>query len=102
MSDHPSFTHPNVQGYTVYSKSGCPYCTKVKQLLKEHSKEFVIVDCDEYLLEDKEKFLNFIEIIAGKKYRTFPMVFLGENFVGGFTETKSFIEKENAFVSLDF
>lgn len=100
MSNESNFTHTNLQGYTVYSKSGCPNCTKVKNFLKEHSKEFAVVDCDEYLIENKEGFLSFIEIIAGKKYRTFPMVFLGENFIGGFTETKVFIEKENAFVDL--
>jgi len=103
MSEESQYVHPISKGYTVYSKSGCPYCTKVKDLLQEHSREFVVVDCDEYLIENKEAFLSFIETVnGGISHRTFPMVFRDGNWIGGFTETKKGIEQEKAFENLDF
>jgi glutaredoxin 3 len=91
------FEEPSKTVYTVYSKSGCTFCTKVKKLLQDKNMAFDLIDCDEYLIEDKEGFLKFIQDRAGKEYRTFPMVFRPNYFVGGFTETKQLIDKEEAF-----
>ena len=87
------FIEPQKLGFTVYSKSGCSNCVTTKKLLKEHNFLFTEVDCDDYIIEEKEKFLNFIENIAETSYRTFPMVFYDGKFVGGFTHTKEFIDK---------
>ena len=51
-----------------------------------------LMRCDEYLLENKEKFLDFIKTKAEKEYKTFPMVFLEGKFIGGFMETKASID----------
>ena len=91
------FEAPSETIYTIYSKSGCTFCTKVKNLLIEKNYAFDFIDCDEYLLEDKAGFLKFIEERAGKEYKTFPIVFRAGYFVGGFTETKKLIELEDAF-----
>ena len=88
---------PNSQGYTIYSKSGCPFCTKVKRLLEKEAPSPLLVDCDDYLLENKEAFLIFIKEMAGKEYKTFPMIFHNGDFIGGFTETKEHYEKQSAF-----
>ena len=91
------FEAPSETVYTIYSKSGCTYCTKVKKLLQEKGYAFDMIDCDEYLLEDKEGFLKFIKENAGKEYKTFPMVFRSGYFIGGFMETKKLIDVEEAF-----
>ena len=80
---------------TVYSKSGCPNCTNVKKLLKEKQVNFIIIDCDDFILEDKSCFLNFIHRLSGKEneYKTFPMVFDGAIFIGGFSETCKYLDK---------
>lgn len=78
---------------TVYSKSGCPNCVSVKNLLKENNIKFTIIDCDEYILENKGAFLQFISNLAGKEYKTFPMVFDDTKFIGGFIETGKYLEK---------
>uniref|UniRef100_A0A6C0JG99 Glutaredoxin domain-containing protein n=1 Tax=viral metagenome TaxID=1070528 RepID=A0A6C0JG99_9ZZZZ len=91
------FEEPSKTVYTIYSKSGCTFCTKVKKLLQEKNYAFDMIDCDEYLLDDKEGFLEFIKDRAGKEYRTFPIVFRCGNFVGGFTETKKLIDIEEVF-----
>jgi glutaredoxin len=99
---------PQSNGFTIYSKSGCTYCVKVKNLLKENGEPFLVVDCDEFLLEDKPAFLQFMHLLVGKEYKTFPMVFLNGNFIGGFSETQQYYanaklaEKELKFDDTDF
>ena len=58
---------------------------------------FVEIDCDDYIIEDKEKFLLFIKERVNKEYKTFPMVFNDGNFVGGFTETQDYFNKLLSF-----
>ena len=78
---------------TVYSKSGCINCVKVKTLFKEKDIKFNIIDCDEYILEDKQGFLQFINLLVGSEYKTFPMVFLNKTFIGGYKETEEYLTK---------
>lgn len=81
------FTVPTTSGFTIYGKSGCSYCERVKALLTDYEQEFTYVNCDEYLLSDRDAFLEFIRTMAGKEYRTFPMVFSSKVFLGGYTDT---------------
>ena len=84
------FPHPKKGQITVYSKSGCINCTKVKTLLKDKSLAFNIIDCDEFILDNKEEFLSFIQTIIGKEHRMFPMVFDNNKFIGGYNETTKY------------
>lgn len=87
------FPHPEKGKITVYSKSGCINCTKVKNLLKDKSMAFNVIDCDEFILENKEEFLAFIQSLIGKEYKMFPMVFDNEKFIGGYNETNKYLEQ---------
>jgi glutaredoxin len=84
---------PNDSGFTIYSKSGCPNCLKSKSLLKEKNLLFNIIDCDEYIIEDKPFFLSFINNLANEEVKTFPMIFYNGKFTGGFIELKNFVDK---------
>ena len=84
---------PSKKIFTIYSKSGCPNCIKVKRLLQEKHINFTVIDCDEFILENKDIFLKFIQNLANKEYKTFPMVFDDNNqFIGGFIETHEYID----------
>ena len=84
---------PSNKQFTIYSKSGCPNCIKVKRLLQEKQINFTVIDCDEFILENKDIFLKFIQNLANKEYKTFPMVFDDNNqFIGGFIETHEYID----------
>ena len=85
------FESPSKTGFTIYSKSGCPNCTSVKKLLQENKMEYLLIDCDEYLIEEREKFLGFIVEICKKEVKTFPMIFFDGKFLGGFKETKEYV-----------
>ena len=54
------YIRPSESGFTIYSKSGCLQCSKVKTLLQDNKLDFTVVDCDEYILEDKLSFLLFM------------------------------------------
>jgi glutaredoxin len=91
------FIIPEVRGYTIYSKSGCPNCTKVKNFLKAVNAPVKTVDCDEYLIEFKDDFLKFVQTLVGKQIKIFPMVFFDGKYVGGYDETEKHYDKQSAF-----
>lgn len=86
--------------YVIYTKTGCLYCDKAKELLKNEKVAFV--NCDEYLKDNKQGFLDFIKLVSGGiTQNTFPMVFHKGFLIGGYTETKTFYENQNAFSFFD-
>lgn len=87
------FEKPFDKGFTVYSKSGCPNCSKVKKLLNETKFLFNVVDCDEYIIEDKANFLLFIKEQAKREIKQFPIIFHEGTLIGGYSEVKEYIDK---------
>jgi glutaredoxin len=87
------FPTPKKGQITIYSKSGCINCVKVKTLLKDKHLAFNVIDSDEFILENKEEFLTFIQQLVGKEYKMFPMVFDNNKFIGGYTETVKYIDQ---------
>ena len=92
---------PSNNGFTIYSKSGCINCIKFKNLLKDKNILYNEINCDEYIIENKENFLLFIFNKSKKEYKMFPIIFLNGEFIGGYNEAKKNIEikenKDNAF-----
>jgi glutaredoxin 3 len=86
------FTNPSENGYTIYTKSGCPYCDKAKALLNIDNP--IIINCDEMLVDKKEEFLQFIKELTQKNHRTFPMVFKDSTFIGGYSDLLNFLKNE--------
>ena len=74
-----SYKAPSNKGYFIYSKSNCPQCVEAKKLLPKADH----VNCDDYL-KDADEFLDFVWSMCKEKYpRSFPMIFLDGNYVGG-------------------
>ncbi len=90
----PIFVEPVPNKFTVYSKSGCPNCVKAKALLKERDLSYEQINCDEYILECKAGFLQFIEKKASTKWRSFPIIFDDIRFIGGFIDLKGYLDKD--------
>lgn len=70
--------------FTIYSKNACPYCTKVKEVLRLTNQEFV-----EYKLGidfTKDEFKNQFGSNA-----TFPRVINESGLIGGCSETVKFL-----------
>ncbi len=64
----------------VYTKNSCPYCDSAKRLLKQLSIPFE----EENLEHNPEKRQTLSQKANG--YRTMPMIWVGDTFVGGFSD----------------
>jgi glutaredoxin 3 len=63
----------------VYTWSNCPFCVRAKNLLKQKGVPFEEID-----LDGKDDELNSLR--ARTNFKTVPQIFVGETFVGGFTD----------------
>jgi glutaredoxin len=94
--DLQEYIEPSLIYFTVYSKSNCIYCTKVKNLLTDYNIHYLEINCDNYINNSNSKidFLIFIKTITNKDYRTFPIVFDNGLFIGGYTDTLKHLAKK--------
>ena len=90
---------PSATGYTIYSKSECVYCERVKLIL-EHEK-VTVYSCDEMLDRDRNGFLAHMDSLTERVHRTFPFVFHNGVFIGGCDDTKTYLASQVLF-SEDF
>ncbi len=74
--------------FTVYSKLGCPYCTKVEQVLQLANLEYVVYKLNEDFT--REQFYS--EFGHGS---TFPQVIVNELHIGGCTDTVQYLKENN-------
>jgi len=85
--------------FTIYTKSGCPYCVRAKDLLRStrRSAQVKEIDCDPFLTSavQKEEFLATMATYCGRSYRTFPMIFHQGQFVGGYSELLQYLERQH-------
>ena len=79
-----------MQNFAVYSKDGCPYCSKVKQVLDLSGLKYV-----EYKLGERFDRKSFYgEFGEGS---TFPQVVMDGKKLGGCTDTVKYLQ-ENSFI----
>jgi glutaredoxin len=75
--------------FTVYSKNGCPYCSKIKQVLELAKLEHVVYTLDEDFTRDQ----FYAEFGQGS---TFPQVILNDqNHLGGCTDTVQYLKEQS-------
>jgi glutaredoxin len=75
--------------FTVYSKDGCPYCTKVQQVLQLSNLEHVVYKLG--IDFDRDGF--YAEFGEGS---TFPQVVLNDQeHLGGCTDTVQYLKEQN-------
>ena len=74
--------------FTVYSKDGCPYCTKVQQVLELAELQHVVYKLDRDFT--REEFYQ--EFGNGS---TFPQVIVDGNHIGGCSDTVQYLKEQN-------
>lgn len=97
-----SYEEPKQTGFTIYSKSGCNNCLIAKNFLSARSIEFNVINCDEYLFDNRDNFISFINTIAKQTTGNFPKIFKDGIYIGSYKETKELVEKNLVFDNLDF
>ena len=70
----------------VWSKNQCPYCDQAKALLKHKGIEFEERNINNGY--SKEQLLEAVPTA-----RTVPQIFLDDNYIGGFTELRTHLQK---------
>jgi glutaredoxin len=85
--------------FIIYTKSNCSFCVKLKEFLRKEGKTFSEKNCDDILKNEYNKthFLNWVKNTTNKNWKTFPIVFRYDDFIGGYTETTDYINRQNAF-----
>ena len=73
--------------FLVYSKTGCPYCTKVMTVLEMTGKQFV-----EYKLDRDFTRQEFYDTFG--EGSTFPQVLCDDKKLGGCVDTIQFLREE--------
>ena len=76
--------------YTIFSKEGCPYCDKIKQVLELTGSKFVVYNLDQDFNIDA----FYGEFGDGS---TFPQVVCEGNKLGGCVDTIQYL-KENQVI----
>ena len=76
------------KNFAVYSKDGCPYCSKVVQVLQLAELNHVIYELDRNF--DKKSFYG--EFGNGS---TFPQVVMNVRKLGGCMETVKYLKENN-------
>ena len=74
--------------FTVYSKEGCPFCTKVVQVLELAGLRHVVYKLDQHF--DRDSFYG--QFGQGS---TFPQVVLNGTNLGGCSETVKYLQEKN-------
>jgi glutaredoxin len=74
--------------FTVYSKDGCPYCSKIEQVLQLANLEHVVYTLD----EDFTRTQFYAEFGNGS---TFPQVILNDQtHLGGCSDTVQYLQEQ--------
>ena len=73
--------------FTVYSKSGCPYCTKVEQVLKLAEQKHIVYKLDRDYT--REEFYSKFGVGS-----TFPQVVVDDRKIGGCSETVKYLREQ--------
>jgi glutaredoxin 3 len=68
----------------VYSRSGCPYCDKIKSVFEQRSIDYTLYELDTDFVRDE----FYEEFGVGA---TFPQVVLDGNKLGGCTDTVKYM-----------
>lgn len=79
----------------IFTKDGCGYCVRVKALLERIGVEYQLTN----VTKDRQMINELLDNPQVKEYahRTFPFVFDGNKFIGGYTELSIMVE--NGFLN---
>ena len=80
----PSDSLSNQSDFTIFTIANCPYCDKAKELLRttDYSVHDIAVDLKPSLGK---------LVVMKTQQKTWPQIFHGEHFIGGYTELKHYL-----------
>ena len=73
--------------FTIYSKDGCPYCTKIQKVFQLSELKYVVYN----LGQDFDRNQFYAEFGEGS---TFPQVICDEQHIGGCSDTIQYLREQ--------
>ncbi len=73
-----------MQKVKIYGSTYCPFCTAAKALAEQKKLDFEYINFDDHPGE-QEKMAKKLD------YYTVPMIFIGDEFIGGFTDFQKIV-----------
>ena len=70
----------------IYSKDGCIYCVKAKDFFDDLGVKYTEIKLDPSKKDEYKKERD--RLIKETNHKTFPWIFIGDTFIGGFTDLK--------------
>ena len=80
----------------VFSASYCPYCDRVKQVLKSIGVQFRVIECDQVWNQQQIQKLK-----SESGHSTFPAVFVGKTLLKGCSDVQAAIANGKIWPILD-
>jgi glutaredoxin len=81
------------QKWTLYVKPGCSYSEKAKQLVHQYNLT-ENATCIDITDNNKHEIYKKIDSLTNS-YRKFPIIFLNNKFIGGYTEMEKYLSAKN-------
>lgn len=78
----------------VFGGEYCSFCNKAKALLSKSGAKFSYLD-----VEEEDVLLQLQEYQRKHNYRTIPMIFIDEKFVGGYRELYHMVQEKQIDLS---
>ncbi len=85
-----NFIPPTDFGVTIYGKAGCPECKLALNLVPDAQ----YINCDEYLIYNRDELLNIFKFNYQAEVKKFPIVFINKRYVGSYKELKQILHDE--------
>ena len=82
--------------WEIYTKKGCMYSTRARNLLDEMGIEYKTIDVTE---KNRRRIYRTLDKVTNR-YRYFPMIFNEGNFIGGFDELSSILTRKGENLKL--
>lgn len=75
---------------TIFGQQNCGYCREAKALCERNDLQYNYVD----IIEQNVSFAD-LEQMLGKKVKTVPQIFNGQEYIGGYKELKERVDARN-------
>lgn len=66
---------------TIFGKEGCGFCRRAQQLCEQKDFNFTYLDIHKENISQAD-----LEKTIGKPVHTVPQIFIGQEYIGGYTE----------------
>ena len=75
--------------YVIYSKPACIYCVRAKHALEFRGLSYVEKPSEDHMEELTAK----VTAATGAAHATYPQIFCGEEYIGGFDKLRVHLEQ---------